>query len=162
MLTSHGITDINQYAISPGTPLMADLFLTEKQLKSPYLEQKASIYQKESKSKSGPEKVFDRIRPLLNRALVQDIGGTFLFLIQGQESSSWYLDLKTGEGSVEPSEANANAEVSLTMKEEDFVSMFSGKLNPTSAFMGGKLKISGNMMLALKLEKIMKLQRSKL
>ena len=162
MLSSQGIADLEQYSVSPGTLLMPDFFLEEKHLNSPYLEQTASIAQKETKDKSGPEKVFDRIRPLLSSAVVEDVGATFLFLIQGQESSSWYLNLKTGKGSVEPSDAKTNADVTMSMKEEDFVSMFSGGLNPTSAFMGGKLKISGNMMLALKLEKIMKLQRSKL
>ena len=141
---------------------MPDFFLEEKHLNNPYLQENASIAGKDPQSKSGPQKVFDRIRPLLNSAVVEDVGATFLFLIQGQESSSWYLNLKSGEGSVEPSDTNTAADVTMSMKEEDFVSMFQGSLNPTSAFMTGKLKISGNMMLALKLEKIMKLQRSKL
>jgi len=34
--------------------------------------------------------------------------------------------------------------------------MFAGKLSPTTAFMLGKLKIKGNMGLAMKLEKLLK------
>ena len=142
---------------------MADFFLDEKHLDSPYLEQDVSVgKKKEEQNKSAPAVVFERIRPLLNSALVQDVNGTFLFLIQGEESSSWLLNLKTGEGSVEPADSEAKCDVTMSMKEEDFVGMFGGKVSPTAAFMGGKLKISGNMMLALKLEKLMKLQRSKL
>jgi putative sterol carrier protein len=33
--------------------------------------------------------------------------------------------------------------------------MFAGKLKPTSAFMGGKLKIQGDLPTALKLEKLL-------
>ena len=45
----------------------------------------------------------------------------------------------------------------------DLVAMFTGKLSPTMAFMGGKLKISGDMGAAMKLEKIMKkMPKSKL
>ena len=162
MLTASGVTDIEQYSISPGTPLMADFFLDEKHLDSPYLEQDVSVGKKEEENRSAAAVLFDRIRPLLNSALVQDVDGTFLFLIQGEESSSWLLNLKTGEGSVEPADSEAKCDVTMSMKEEDFAGMFSGKLSPTAAFMGGKLKISGNMMLALKFEKIIKLQRSKL
>ena len=38
---------------------------------------------------------------------------------------------------------------------EDLVAMFQGKLSPTMAFMSGKLKITGNMGAAMKLEKLM-------
>ena len=40
--------------------------------------------------------------------------------------------------------------------------MFSGKLGATTAFMTGKLKISGNMGLAMKLEQLIGKVRSKL
>ena len=44
----------------------------------------------------------------------------------------------------------------MTLNESDFVQMFAGKLDATSAFMSGKLKIKGNMALAMKLQKFMK------
>ena len=40
------------------------------------------------------------------------------------------------------------------MKDEDFVALAGGTLDPMQAFMGGKLKIKGNMMLAQKLQGI--------
>lgn len=50
-----------------------------------------------------------------------------------------------------------DGKVSCTMhlKAEDFVKMTTGKLKPTTAFMTGKLKIKGDMSLAMKLEKIL-------
>ena len=42
-------------------------------------------------------------------------------------------------------------DVTITMKDEDFVALAYGNLDPMQAFMGGKLKISDNMMLAQKL-----------
>jgi len=51
----------------------------------------------------------------------------------------------------------------MTMSNEDFINMFQGKLNATTAFMSGKLKIEGNMMLAMKLEQLMNdMHKSKL
>ena len=49
--------------------------------------------------------------------------------------------------------------VTITMKDEDFVALASGNLDPMQAFMGGKLKISGNMMLAQKLGPILEWAR---
>ena len=65
--------------------------------------------------------------------------------------------MKNGEGSVGAAESS-EVEVDTVMKSSssDLVAMFSGKLSPTMAFMGGKLKISGDMGAAMKLEKIMK------
>ncbi|WP_372840283.1 SCP2 sterol-binding domain-containing protein [Phaeovulum sp.] len=43
------------------------------------------------------------------------------------------------------------ADVTLTASAETFEGMLTGDLNPTAAFMTGKLKIDGNMGLAMKL-----------
>ena len=43
----------------------------------------------------------------------------------------------------------------ITMADADFVAMAEGKLDGMQAFMGGKLKIKGNMMLAQKLQSIL-------
>jgi len=40
------------------------------------------------------------------------------------------------------------------MSANDFLSMVDGKLNPTAAFMSGKLKLKGDMGLAMKLQSI--------
>lgn len=50
-------------------------------------------------------------------------------------------------------------DVTITMKDEDFVALASGNLDPMQAFMGGKLKISDNMMLAQKLGPILESAR---
>lgn len=47
------------------------------------------------------------------------------------------------------------AQVTLEMNGDDFKEMVAGTLNPTAAFMGGKLKIKGNMGLAFKLQTVL-------
>ena len=42
------------------------------------------------------------------------------------------------------------------MADEDLVDMMTGKLNPQKAFFKGKLKIQGNMGLAMKLQEFQK------
>merc|ERR1719384_991245 len=47
------------------------------------------------------------------------------------------------------------------MQDSDFHKLFEGKLNPTSAFMSGKLKMEGNLGKAMALEKVMKKMNSR-
>ncbi len=76
------------------------------------------------------------------------------------DAGKWFLDLETGSGSAGQGEPpSGNSTTIMTMSPEDFTKMFSGGLNPTQAFMTGKLKIKGDLALAMKLEKLMKQMR---
>ncbi|XP_043830427.1 hydroxysteroid dehydrogenase-like protein 2 isoform X2 [Dromiciops gliroides] len=81
---------------------------------------------------------------------------------QGEDGGTWYLDLKNNGGNAGSGQPSEPVDVVMTMTTSDFVKMFSGKLKPTMAFMSGKLKIKGNMALAIKLEKLMNQMNSKL
>ena len=47
-------------------------------------------------------------------------------------------------------------DVTLSLKDEDLVALMTGKLNPQKAFFQGKLKVQGNMGLAMKLQEFQK------
>eukprot|EP00004_Rigifila_ramosa_P026717 TRINITY_DN843_c0_g1_i2.p1 TRINITY_DN843_c0_g1~~TRINITY_DN843_c0_g1_i2.p1 ORF type:complete len:249 (-),score=73.20 TRINITY_DN843_c0_g1_i2:1097-1843(-) len=90
-------------------------------------------------------------------SVVDKVKGVMQFDLKdaaGKEQS-WYADLKTKPGSVKLGKA-PKADVTLALKDSDFVAMSEGKLNAQNAFMKGQLKIKGNMMLAQKLELITK------
>ncbi|MGB5864145.1 MAG: SCP2 sterol-binding domain-containing protein [Sulfitobacter sp.] len=72
-----------------------------------------------------------------------DIGGTVKFDIEG-EGCIMVDDAGVREGDDE-------ADVTLTADEETFKGMMNGETNPTSAFMTGKLKVDGDMGMAMKL-----------
>ena len=72
------------------------------------------------------------------------------------------MDLKNGSGSVTASKPDQAADVVMSSSSEDLVSMFTGNLSPTMAFMNGKLKIKGNMAAAMQLEKLIGQVKSKL
>jgi putative sterol carrier protein len=51
--------------------------------------------------------------------------------------------------------------VTLSLSDADFASLVSGKANAQRLFMGGKLKIKGNIMKATKMEPILKKAQGK-
>ncbi|KAJ5476782.1 hypothetical protein N7475_002511 [Penicillium sp. IBT 31633x] len=73
------------------------------------------------------------------------------------EEAAWYLDLKNkGEVGQGAAPAGDKADVTLTLSDDDFSQLVSGKANAQRLFMGGKLKIKGNIMKATKMEPILK------
>ncbi|KAE8324651.1 SCP2 sterol-binding domain-containing protein [Aspergillus sergii] len=80
---------------------------------------------------------------------------------KGQEES-WHLDLKEkGEVGKGLPSGGKKADVTLTLSDSDFASLVSGKANAQRLFMGGKLKIKGNIMKATKMEPVLKKAQGK-
>lgn len=75
------------------------------------------------------------------------------FNIKG--SDDWVVDLKNGNGSVYKGKAKKKADMTMTVSSDDFVKMSTGSLNAQQAFMQGKIKIKGNMGLAMKLGSVL-------
>nr|XP_054756416.1 peroxisomal multifunctional enzyme type 2-like [Lytechinus pictus] len=85
--------------------------------------------------------------------LVKKVNGVIQFNItsNGKVAAVWTFDLK-GTGAVyqgEPKSGKANATV--TVSDDDFVALASGALQPQTAFLSGKIKIKGQIMLLQKL-----------
>eukprot|EP01130_Rhizamoeba_saxonica_P002411 TRINITY_DN12213_c0_g1_i1.p1 TRINITY_DN12213_c0_g1~~TRINITY_DN12213_c0_g1_i1.p1 ORF type:complete len:421 (-),score=128.70 TRINITY_DN12213_c0_g1_i1:35-1297(-) len=100
--------------------------------------------------------VFAEMRSNLSSDVVSNVNGVYKFVVDGEP---WIVDLKTGSGSIEQADGDSNITISLVA--EDFINIFTGKLNPQAAFMQGKLKVKGDMALAMKLNVLME-QRPKL
>lgn len=49
---------------------------------------------------------------------------------------------------------DAGADCTISMSREDFESLIAGELNPTMAFMSGKLKVTGDMSIAMQLSQV--------
>lgn len=92
--------------------------------------------------------------------MVKAVGGTYQFNLKNAagKTQQWGLDLKNGTGAVVLG-APAKADCTLTVADEDFVNIMTGKVNAQQAFMQGKLKVSGNMGLATKLSSALKVAK---
>jgi putative sterol carrier protein len=88
-------------------------------------------------------------KPELSKA----VNAIYQFNIEGDGGGTWVIDLcqEPGVVSVGPS---PTAKCVVTAKSADFINIVTGKINAQMAFMSGKLKIKGDMGLAMKLQKI--------
>eukprot|EP01096_Ripella_sp_DP13-Kostka_P016640 TRINITY_DN816_c0_g1_i1.p1 TRINITY_DN816_c0_g1~~TRINITY_DN816_c0_g1_i1.p1 ORF type:complete len:261 (+),score=178.61 TRINITY_DN816_c0_g1_i1:599-1381(+) len=87
------------------------------------------------------------------QALVKSINGIYLIKITngpGGAGKSWIIDLKVGA----VREGEGAADCTVTVADEDFTNLLLGKANGQQLFMQGKLKIAGNMALAMKLSQL--------
>ncbi|CAF1663769.1 unnamed protein product, partial [Adineta ricciae] len=146
LLRQQGVTDFDQYAVVPGTKdFVLDFFLDEnlsqlQQDKSP-LGMPKSAASAASGAAPSVEQIFDQIKTLLKPELLKQINSVYAFDLQGDK---WYLDMKNDNGSAGQGEPpSGKAQCTFKMSKSDFAAMFAGKLKPTAAFMGGKLKIQG-------------------
>ncbi|XP_055550273.1 peroxisomal multifunctional enzyme type 2-like isoform X1 [Wyeomyia smithii] len=91
-----------------------------------------------------------------NEAKAKAINAVFLYKITdaGKVVKEWVLDLKSPK--VYEGPVQGKADTTMTISDGDFVDLAMGKLQPQAAFMKGKLKITGNIMLAQKLAPLLK------
>jgi len=78
------------------------------------------------------------------------IGATIKFLLDGD---AVYID-GNGEAN-EVSNEDKDADCTITMSVEDLDKLRKGELNPMMAVMSGKIKIKGDMGLAMKLQSLL-------
>ncbi|XP_077573597.1 sterol carrier protein 2b isoform X2 [Stigmatopora nigra] len=89
-------------------------------------------------------------------AFVKKIGGVFAFKVKdgpGGKEATWLVDVKNAGGRVHNDTAQ-KADCTIAVSDSDLLAVMSGKVNPQTAFFQGKLKITGNMGLAMKLQKL--------
>ncbi|KTF80401.1 hypothetical protein cypCar_00047040, partial [Cyprinus carpio] len=89
-------------------------------------------------------------------AYIKKIGGVFAFKVKdgpGGSEALWVVDVKNGKGSV-TNDAGKKADCTIAMSDSDLLELMTGQLNPQTAFFQGKLKITGNMGMAMKLQNL--------
>jgi len=79
------------------------------------------------------------------------------FKFTGAEAGDWYAVIKEGKVDVSKGE-HASPKMTLTADSGDYVKIFTGELDGMQAFMQGKLKLAGDLNLAMKLTQMFKIK----
>ncbi|CAH1720286.1 hydroxysteroid dehydrogenase-like protein 2 [Aphis gossypii] len=161
VLQQEGITDFDQYASDPTYKgdLMMDFFLDEAPHDG-FNKGKEKSQAKKSDGVDTIEGIFTKINSHLTPEIAKGTNACFLFVVKGDEDRTYYVDL-TGNGSAGKGKSTTKPDATLTMEADKIEELFDGRLKAADAYMSGKLKISGSLMKAMKLEKLMKLLKAK-
>ncbi|KAF2884986.1 hypothetical protein ILUMI_21207 [Ignelater luminosus] len=109
-------------------------------------------------------KILEQLMKLDEENLIEKFRGIYGFKVKkaSGEEGLWLINAKVGKGTVEFNNTSVKPDVTFIINDEDVVELLTGKINPQKAFFQGKVKIQGNMGLALKLTELQRLAISKL
>lgn len=80
-----------------------------------------------------------------------NLDATYVFDVSGPNGGKWTLEIKNGKCEFKIGMAS-NPSVTISISDGDWLAIHKGSLNSQMAFMMGKLRVSGDMSLAMKLQ----------
>jgi putative sterol carrier protein len=92
-----------------------------------------------------------------NKESAQQVNAVYKFVLSGDGGGTWIVNMKDAPG---VNEGDGEAQCTIKMDAKDFVDMFEGRANGQQLFFAGKLKIEGDMGLAMKLQKLTDVMKS--
>jgi putative sterol carrier protein len=96
------------------------------------------------------QEFFAQLPEKADPAKTAGMNNTYVFDVDGV--GQWTVAVQ--DGAVSVSEGAGEADCTISASEDTLVKIANGEANPTTAYMTGKLKISGDMGAALKLQKL--------
>jgi putative sterol carrier protein len=99
------------------------------------------------------KETFDAMAGRFQPSKAAGVNSTIQYDITGDQGGTWHAVIKDGACQVNPGAA-ASPNLTITMSSQDWLDMIGGKLSGQMAFMSGKLKLKGDMGLAMKVGSI--------
>ncbi len=90
-----------------------------------------------------------------NADAAKGMNAVYQYDITGDGGAQFHTEIKDGTIAVTEG-THASPNITITMVAKDYLDLVNGKLNGQMAFMSGKLKIKGDMSLAMKLQSLFK------
>jgi putative sterol carrier protein len=97
--------------------------------------------------------VFEGMPSAFNKDAATGLTAVYQFDLSGEKAAQYHVIIDNGTCTVKEG-THPSPNITLSMAGQDYLDMINGKLNPQMAFMSGKLKITGDMGLALKLQSL--------
>ncbi len=97
--------------------------------------------------------IFNTMPERLNATAAGDLDCVIQYDLTGEDGGSHYTTIKDGVCAVSDGGHDAPT-MTITISASDFVDMTEGRLDGMSAFMSGRLKVGGDMGLAMQLQNL--------
>ncbi len=94
---------------------------------------------------------FDTLDQRFIASAAKGVKAVFQFELGGDGGGTYHVTIDDGTMKVSEGPA-ASPNTTIKMAADDYVQMVNGKLSGTMAFMKGKLKVAGNVLLAQKMQ----------
>ena len=95
--------------------------------------------------------IFDQMPSKLNESAAAGMNNVIQYDLAGDGSATYHCKIE--DGTCEVVEGTHEApDMTVNMEAADFVALIDGSLDGMAAFMSGKLRVSGDMGLAMKLQ----------
>jgi len=101
------------------------------------------------------KEIFSAMPTNFNADAAKGMNSVIQFNLTGDGGGNYHVVIKDGACAVNEG-THASPNMTMTMAAQDYVDMITGKLNGQMAFMSGKLKIAGDMGLAMKMQSLFK------
>ena len=98
-----------------------------------------------------PGQVIEAMPSLFQPDKAGNTNATIQFDLSGDQAGKWYLTVADGHASASEGQVE-KPNLTFLADGRDVVKIFTGKMDPTAAFMSGKLKIKGDMGLAMRMQ----------
>ncbi|MER3445368.1 MAG: sterol-binding protein [Candidatus Dadabacteria bacterium] len=101
-----------------------------------------------------PKEIFAKIERKISAKPDESsqINAVYKFVLNGPNGGTWIVDLRKGTLGVRENDSEAHC--TITVSDENFVKIATKQMRADVAFMTGKLKLSGDMGVAMKLGKL--------
>jgi WS/DGAT/MGAT family acyltransferase len=144
------LDNFSRYILESANELEALILKKEKAL----VKKKKKIVKK---SHAESDVLFEQIKDYLknNKTAMPKDSGIYLFHITGDVDTHWKVDLNKSPGSVRKSKAS-NPDVTFTIQDDHLMKIVSGDLDLQTAFVQGRLKVTGDMAKAMKFGELLK------
>jgi putative sterol carrier protein len=99
------------------------------------------------------KEAFDQMPSAFNKEAAKGLDAVYQFDLSGDTGGKWYVTIKNETCDVKEG-THASPNITISMVAQDYLDMVSGKANGQMLFMSGKLRIAGDLGLALRMQSL--------
>jgi putative sterol carrier protein len=99
------------------------------------------------------KQAFDLMPSRFNKDAAKGLNAIYQFDLSGDGGGQWQVQIGNDQCAVKEG-THPSPNITISMTAQDYLDMLAGKLNGQMAFMTGKLRIAGDMGLALRLQSL--------